>query len=262
MDFNKCINILGAIDEQPSIFGDTIAAAGAQTNANTAETPAETPAAKSPPATLAATTNTTKPDAAATNILGWRLSDDEYEPPYYSDSDAPKVTIQAGDVIEYYTPTLGVAGDRRAFRSAIVTGVRPQESTKLSLSNGEVLPETFLVKKTHFTAEDESGLVEFPGARFRPIEDHELKEGGSGTTADGVMNEAAHFTDIFNKHMASLCAMSGVNGFAPTDVIANVQGGKHMSLPAVGTNRAIGTEGTSKGETYYVLLFFHAHVCF
>ena len=186
-------------------------------------------------------------------------SDSEDDSDGYFSTDKVDVTICAGDVIQYYAPTM-VAGDPRALRRTTVIRVRPEDEYPLRLENSELIPEWTRVKKTHYTAEDVSGLVECDAkkSRFISLELLKLQESGSGTIADGVLDDAAQFSAAFNRQKESMRANS--NGFAPMDAVSTLHGGKHMDVTKLigGQPAAAGGGGNNKSSgTGKHLLFIH-----
>ena len=79
---------------------------------------------------------------------------------------------------------------------------------------------------------DSHELIETGIGKSNSIERYHLEDGGSGSHADGVMDDAARFSDIFDKHQEKVYAASTASGFAPMDVIATANGGQRLLLPS------------------------------
>ena len=76
--------------------------------------------------------------------------------------------MQVGDLVEYYDPMLGVAGESHTKITAIVLGVRKKGMPKLVIGTGLVLPKTHAVKRIHTLSEDGTQFVDGwePGQYF------------------------------------------------------------------------------------------------
>ena len=122
-------------------------------------------------------------------------------------------------------------GNKRDHCCVVVLAVHPNESTKLVISTSESLPDTCMVKRTHVMSSDSHELIETGIGKSNSIERYHLEDGGSGSHADGVMDDAARFSDIFDKHQEKVYAASTASGFAPMDVIATANGGQRLLLP-------------------------------
>ena len=152
--------------------------------------------------------------------------------------ETSKEPIRRGDLIEYYSP-IYVAGDARGLRQATVLAVDPKNEMPLVLSNGENIPNNTKLKRIKIMLET-GDLVDHPGI-FRPMHRFRLTKQGSATAADGIVIEASRFGRIMHKHISKLKEKAVADGFAPMDVIVNINGAKaqqsHPSLSLTGRSR-------------------------
>ena len=147
----------------------------------------------------------------------------------FADDPVCGETIRTGDIIEYYTPQVGVTGDPRALRQAMVLAVHPNDnSTKIVLSNSECIPNRIMIKRVGFMSSDSKYCIPYDGAWWS-MDEYRLEEGGAATHADGVMIAAGDFSEIYNKYKDQLKAATEASGFQPMDVMVNLNGGHRVS---------------------------------
>ena len=56
-----------------------------------------------------------------------------------------------------------------------------------------------------------------------------MSNGGCTNNAVGVLDWAARFSDVYNKHQDQLKEKASKEGFAPMDLMLNVNGGKRLA---------------------------------
>lgn len=179
-----------------------------------------------PPAMAATATTTTKPTSTHANedVIP---SDDDSDISF--GSRVCEETITAGDVIEYWDPSIYTVGDPRGHGTATVIRVdTADEEYKLILSNSALLPIYTRVRRLRTLGKDGLVDVEPPeGTLTKPISSFVLEEGGSGTAADGIMKQAGRISDMHNRNveLVAAAARADGSGFAPMDVMVAMNGG-------------------------------------
>ena len=120
-----------------------------------------------------------------------------------------------GEVIEYWSPIFH-AGDRRGYRQATVTAIRPGEEFPLTLDNGEQLPKRTNVRRVKTIENGE--LLDHKGI-FRPINYFKMIAGGKRTASAGVVKEAERFSRVAQKNVDKVQEKANAEGFAPMDML-------------------------------------------